>query len=67
MFGKNSILKRLTGRSGLAAATFALATALTGTNASAEVTIRIASEIVEIKGSPTFQVGSLRSSLPAIR
>jgi hypothetical protein len=38
MFGKNSILKRLTGRSGLAAATFALATALTGTNASAEVT-----------------------------
>ena len=46
MFGKISILKRLVGRSGLAAATLALATALTGTQASAEVTIRIASDTV---------------------
>ena len=46
MFGKSSILKRLAGRSGLAAATLALATALTGTTASAEVTIRIASDTV---------------------
>ena len=36
MFGKSSILKRFTKRSGLAAATLALATAFTGTNASAE-------------------------------
>ena len=46
MFGKSSILKRLARRSGLAAATLALATAFTGTNASAEVTIRIASDTV---------------------
>ncbi|MBR83766.1 MAG: hypothetical protein CMF66_07615 [Magnetovibrio sp.] len=46
MFGKSSILKRFTRRSGLAAATLALATAFTGTNANAEVTIRIASDTV---------------------
>ena len=46
MFGKNSKLKRLASRMGLATATLALATALTGANANADVTIRIASDTV---------------------
>jgi TRAP-type C4-dicarboxylate transport system substrate-binding protein len=46
MFEKNSKLKRLARRMGLATVTFALATVLTGANAGAEVTIRIASDTV---------------------
>ena len=46
MFEKNSKLKRLARRMSLATATIALATALTGANASAEVTIRFASDTV---------------------
>jgi len=46
MSGKSSKLKRLARRMGLATATLALATALSGTNASAEVTIRFASDTV---------------------
>jgi TRAP-type C4-dicarboxylate transport system substrate-binding protein len=46
MFGNGSKLKRLARRMSLATATIALATALTGANASAEVTIRFASDTV---------------------
>jgi C4-dicarboxylate-binding protein DctP len=46
MYSKIAKFRRLVRRTGLATATFALATALTGANAGAEVTIRFASDTV---------------------